>query len=194
MSGRTTTKWLVAPALIAGGLVVVLAIQNRALRRAHAALAARTTQPYPGMFVPHIPATSVHGATVALGQPAAQAQVLYFFSPSCAFCTASTPRVNAIASALPAGVELVGVANGASDDVAAYATAQRFTFPIVAMRDQRTLALFRAAKVPLVMVIDRNGRVHHATLGALDRDEEVEAVLAAARTSSTTTNPPGAAR
>ena len=159
-------------------------------------LARRATQPYPGMFVPQVPSPSIFGAPVVLGQPAAaQFQVLYFFSPTCAFCTASTLRVNALAKALPAHVELIGVGNGDDEAIASYAAAQQFKFPIVAMHDPRTFALFRANNVPLVLVIDRNGRVHRATLGAFDEDEELAAVLATARGSSTTTNqPPGATR
>lgn len=194
MSARPGSKWLLASTLVAGALVVVLAIQNRALRRGHTELADRANKPYPGMFVPNVSAVSIYGMPVNLGQPTTRFQVLYFFSPTCEFCAASSALVNKLAKALPADVELVGVGNGEDNAIAAYAATQQFAFPVVANRDQRTHVLFRAAQVPLVMAIDRNGRVHHASLGAFDQDEELEAVLAVTRDSSSTTNQLGAAR
>jgi peroxiredoxin len=179
------TSVLVIAALAAACLVVVLAVQNRGLRAERAALEARIRQPYPGMFVPQLTAAGIDGAPVGIATADTDLQVLYFFLPGCPHCAASATKINALAARLARDtggqVPLIGVGNGSAAELLPYARDQRFAFPIAALADQRTLALFRASAVPLVLVVDRNGRVHHSALGAFDSDAKLEAVLAAVR-------------
>ena len=76
---------------------------------------------------------------------------------------------------------LIGVGNAAVGELLGYARGQSFGFPIASITEQRTLALFRASIVPLVMVVDRNGRVHHAAVGTFDSEAKIDLVLAAVR-------------
>lgn len=179
------TSVLVIAALAAAFLVVVLSWQNRALRLERRELAARVRQPYPGMFVPSLTAAGIDGAPIGIGTAATELQVLYFFFPGCPHCAASSSTVNTLAERLAretgGQVPMIGVGNASPDDLRSYAQAQRLAFPIAAVADQRTLALFRASAVPLVLVVDRNGRVHHSALGEFVRVEQVESVLAAVR-------------
>ena len=69
--------------------------QNRQLREERQWFVARTTEPYLGMYVPQIAVTALDGATHMLGTPAAQFQVLYFFTPNCPYCKRSAPSVAA---------------------------------------------------------------------------------------------------
>ena len=49
------------------------------------------------------------------------------------------------------------------------------------MREHRQLMLYRARRVPLLLVIDRAGRVRHAVQGVFDTEEHVEQLLTALR-------------
>lgn len=187
------TAVLAIAALAAAFLIVVLSWQNRALRRERRDLEARVRQPYPGMFVPSLTAAGIDGAPIGIATAATDLQVLYFFFPGCPHCAASSSTVNALAERLAretgGEVPMIGVGNAGPDDLRAYAEAQKLAFPIASLAELRTLALFRATAVPLVLVVDRNGRVHHSELGEFVRVDQVEAVLAAVRAGRTASLP-----
>jgi thiol-disulfide isomerase/thioredoxin len=169
---------LLAAALVAAcALVVVLGLQNRRLRAAHAALAERADQPYVGMTVPVMPVRAVNGAPLELGAPHLGAQILYFYTTGCPFCRASIPAVVALAAR--AGGALVGVGAGSADELRAHARASGFAFPVVEL-DDRARKLFRADDVPLVLVVDRAGEVRYRHLGQVRTDDVDEIVAAAA--------------
>lgn len=180
---RTTLPVLAA--IVATCLVALLAWQNRDLRRTQGELEKRVREPYPGMFVPQVATLAIDGAPLDVGAPAADFQVLYFFMPDCPYCAASAASIRALSERLAretgGSVPLIGVGNAAVDELLGYARGQRFGFPIASITEQRTLALFRASIVPLVLVVDRNGRVHHATVGTFDSEAKIDLVLAAVR-------------
>ena len=180
---RTTLPVLAA--IVATCLVALLAWQNRDLRRTQGELETRVREPYPGMFVPQVATLAIDGAPLDVGAPAADFQVLYFFMPDCPYCAASAASIRALSERLAretgGRVPLIGVGNAAVDELLGYVRDQRFGFPIASITEQRTLALFRASIVPLVLVVDRNGRVHHATVGTFDSEAKIDLVLAAVR-------------
>jgi peroxiredoxin len=183
--------------LAAAALICVLAWQNRALRREVRVLAARSSEPYLGMYLPTVPATSLDGASLVLGAPAGDFQILYFFTPSCGHCEASAATVAALASRLASSgrprAQVIGLGHGDDGELRTYAAAHGFAFPVAAVSDRRTLALFRAGAVPLVVVVAADGRVHHAHVGRFDSERAIDDVLAAmARSLASHPHPTGA--
>jgi len=187
---RSSIAWI--GMILAAALVVVLAWQNRGLRADRDWLSDRAHYAYPGMYVPEIGVDSLQGAKIALGSPAGDFQVLFFFNETCPHCRASAPAVSALAPVLRDAfadrVALIGICE--CDDAAArrYADAQRFDFPVASLRDRRALMLFRAQNVPLLLAIGRDGRVRHAVQGTFSTQAQRDALLAALRRSP---RPPG---
>ncbi len=169
--------------LLACALVLTLAWQLRELRQERRGLIERVNDPYVGMYVPKVALTALDGSAVVLGEPRADYQLLYFFSTTCPHCLASLPMVKAIAAQVPAAskgrAEIIGVASASAADAGAYARAHALAFPIVANSEVRTAMLFRAHSVPLLLVIDADGRVRHARMGVIDEAADLRAVLAA---------------
>lgn len=168
---------LVLALLATAAMVVVLGWQNRDLRAQQQALAERAEQAYVGMTVPAVPARSLTGAPLTLGEPTFGAQILYFYTTGCPYCRASIPAINAVAAR--AGGALVGVSPDDTEALRDHALISGFAFPIARL-DDRTRALFRADDVPLVLVIDRGGIVRYRHLGQLTGAEVDDIVAAAA--------------
>jgi peroxiredoxin len=175
-SGRWPVLAIAAVAS-ACALVLVLGWQNRGLRLAQRDLAERAELPYVGMFVPAVTARSVDGSAVTLGAPD-DAQILYFFTPTCPFCQASIPAVVALAERAR-GIDLVGVGTGKTEELRDHARVSGFEFPVVELADDRARALYRSRDVPLVLVVDRSGRVRYQHIGELAA-HHVDEILAAA--------------
>ena len=186
MTTARKIPWLPIALLLSLGLMVVLAWQNRELRQAQVELQKRAFEPYAGMWMPDVATVALDGSAVRLGTAPARYQVLYFFTPSCPYCRQSAPAIRALAERLApqsAHVQMVGVADGQAEPVRRYAAEQGFRFPIALAPDKRTLALFRANSVPLLVVVDAQGRVAYSHVGVLDVEKELEQVLAAVRAS-----------
>jgi len=163
-------------------LVLVLGWQNRGLREDRDRLTDRAAYAYLGMYVPIVDATTPEGGRVRLGAPSGERQVVYFFNHVCPYCRASAPQVAATAGAirerLSDRAEIVGVCQCTPAQASAYARTHGFDFPVVAFNQRRELALYRARGVPVLMAIDREGRVRHTIQGVFDRPEQREALLA----------------
>ncbi|SFL06573.1 redoxin family protein [Lysobacter sp. cf310] len=169
---------------LACALVVVLGVQNRQLRRDYAALIDEGVRPQVGTWLPSAEAATLSGASVVLGRAAGERQVLYFFDPSCPVCEASVPAILDIARDLqrhdPAQVQMLGVARPDAPGLNAYLRARGFGFP-VALSTPKIRALFKVNLVPLLVVVDRDGRVVYSHVGKLDTKEQVPTILTALR-------------
>ncbi|WP_197076471.1 TlpA disulfide reductase family protein [Luteimonas sp. FCS-9] len=166
-------------------LVAVLAWQNRELREERRWFVARTTEPYLGMYVPKVEATTLDGASHVLGAPDGAFQVLYFFTPTCPYSRRSLPRVadaaRRIAETHGPDAQLLGVCHCTPAQARAYAAEHRLPFPVTTLTDRRHVMLFRARNVPATLALDRDGRVRYARVGAFDTKERVQDLLAALR-------------
>ena len=171
--------------LAACALLVVLAWQNRTLREERRWFVTRTTEPYLGMYVPQIAATALDGSALTLGVPVADAQVLFFFTTTCPYCKRSAPSVVQAAQRLVeqggGRVQVLGVCQCSPDQARRYAIEHRFAFPVTTLTDRRALMLFRARNVPLLLALDRDGRVRYARVGVFDTTERVQDLVAAVR-------------
>lgn len=178
---------------LASALVVALGWQLMRLREDQRWLVDRVNLPYVGMFVPQVAATTLDGRSVSLGQPQGRRQVLFFFNTTCPHCRASLPQLKLAARELQrhAGVELVGVAFATPAQTAAYAREHALDFPLIAVDDdRRTQALFRARRVPSLLVIGDDGRVRYQRVGELNGKTPLQELLRAA----TAAEPPAAAQ
>ncbi|WP_185816726.1 TlpA disulfide reductase family protein [Xanthomonas sp. SS] len=170
--------------LAACALLAVLAWQNRQLREERRWFVTRTTEPYLGMYVPKIAATALDGSALTLGVPAADTQVLFFFTTTCPYCKRSAPTVVQAAQRLAeqgGRVQVLGVCQCSPDQARRYAIEHRFPFPVTTLTDRRALMLFRARNVPSMLALDRDGRVRYARVGVFDTTERVQDLVAAVR-------------
>jgi peroxiredoxin len=169
--------------LAASALVVLLAWQNRDLRAHRDWLSDRVDYAYPGMYVPAIRARSVDGAEFELGAPRAEHQVLYFFTHTCPYCRQSAPTVAETARVLQRSlgdrVSMLGICECSETQAREYARRHDFDFPVIAMTDRRSLMLYRARIVPVLLVVGRDGRVKHAVQGVFGTQAHTRGLVAA---------------
>ncbi|MGH8082307.1 MAG: peroxiredoxin family protein [Lysobacter sp.] len=179
---RLAPHALWAALAIATALVLALAWQVSRMRADQRWLVDRVTQPYVGMYVPKLALTSLDGQPVELGQPRGDAQVLFFFTTTCPHCRASLPQLKRAAEQLragPAHIELIGVAFASPAQTAAYAREHALNFPLIAHDDRRTSALFRARKVPSLLVVGRDGRVRYQHVGEINGKQTLRELMLA---------------
>lgn len=182
MARRFPWSWLAL--LAACALVLVLAWQNRGLREERRWFVTRTTEPYPGMYVPRIDVPAVDGTPLTLGVPSAERQVLFFFTTTCPYCKRSAPQIVQAAQRLAAQqprVQVLGVCQCSPAQAQRYAAEQGFTFPVTTLTDRRAVMLFRARNVPTLLALDREGRVRYARVGVFETTERMQDLMAAVR-------------
>ena len=172
--------------ITAGGIQLVR--QNRALAHANRVLLDRATQPHAGLFVASYPAATLDGKPVTLGA-LGQRQVLIFLRTTCPYCRASTPAFNALAERLATDSKLAvyGVALDSAHTARVYAAEHGLRFPVIAELAPRLVGLYRVSSVPLILVLNEQGRMTYARLGVLD-SAAVDSVVTAAEA-----RPPAAA-
>jgi peroxiredoxin len=168
--------------LAASALVALLAWQNRGLRAQRDWLSDRVDYAYPGMYVPRIDVRSIDGAAIELGAPSAEHQVLFFFTHTCPYCLQSAPTVAEAARRLRRSfgdrVAMLGICQCSADQAREYAERHDFDFPVVAMSDRRSLTLYRARMVPVLMIVGRDGRIVHAAQGVFATRRQIDALFA----------------
>jgi len=192
MSRHTITTGILGIALAgAVGLVITLASQEHDLADAAHDMARLATRAHAGMYVPTYEATSLMGAPITLADvEPARKQLLYFFTTTCPFCSATLPTWKELAKdAKAVGVNVIGVSLDSLHLTQAYRAEHRLSFPIVLMDDQRYMAMYRANQVPLTMLVDETGRVSLARAGELTDPAAIDSVrnaLVAPRSSNKT--------
>lgn len=165
-------------------LVVVLAMQLRAQDERYAALLRDTTLPRSGMFVPTFMAQTVDGSLATIGERREGGkQVLFFFTTTCPYCKASLPAVRRLALAAshepPPGASMYGIVLDSLTLAADYATVNDLRFPILEFPAQKLRHLYRARSVPIILVLDAEGRVLFGRTGVLEESSAIDSVLEA---------------
>jgi peroxiredoxin len=167
---------------VAAILVVVLASQKRDLLAHIESLTTRIRDPYVSMYVPAVTLPSVSGDSVLLGEaPPGHAQVLFVFSTTCQYCKASLPAWKQIAAQLAAieQVEVVGVSIDSVEATRRYVEEHGLSFPVVSFVERRLRALYRSNIVPQTLVIDADGRVQYARIGAVTETSAIDSIIQA---------------
>lgn len=76
-------------------------------------------------------------------------------------------------------VQLLGVVLDPEGPVAAYRRAHGLQFPVLSFPEAKLQRLYRARSVPLIVLLDREGRVLYSRVGALEEPAAIDSVLAA---------------
>ena len=160
-------------------LVVVLGVQNRRLKADYAALQTASLAPEVGSWLPSLELRALDGRNEILGG-AGQPQIIYFFDTGCPACTVSAVSVRNIATMLQADisakVQIVGVGSG--DGLQAYLKEKEFDFPVF-QQSGKLISLFDVRQVPLLLAVDREGRVFYSHVGAIEDTEVVPTLMTA---------------
>ncbi len=150
---RTELRNYAASAL--WGMVVMAAVvlvgENRLLERlvvGHRPLEV-------GEKAPRLVAADLAGRRVELGRGPA---VVIFFNTTCGACLESAPGWEEFAGRVP-GVSVVGVSADGQRDTAAFVRKHALGFPVVADSTHRVVEGCRVSYVPLVVLVDGEGRV-----------------------------------
>lgn len=176
-------RWLPWLGLVGAALlVVVLGIQNRALRADRAALRRQAMLPHAGMVVPTFRGVTLDGDSVTLGASTAGArQLLFVFDTSCPYCEEALGAWDAVAERVlrRPGVSVYGISLDSAAVTRQYAARHGLRFPVVTFPELKLVALYRASAYPLTLVVDDGGRVLHARLAPLRTAAAVDSVVAA---------------
>jgi len=174
--------------VVLAGLMTLLAIQNRHLRQQQSLLVTKVEQlskavhGLPEGAEPEaLTTTAINGEALTLAGPQSGRQVLYFFSPSCRFCLASVPQIQALDAAGRnnghRAFEMVAVSLPPHEAAPDYAAQHGFAFPVINDVDARITQRYSATLVPMVVVID-DGKVIYRHVGQL-KDSSVNAITGA---------------
>jgi peroxiredoxin len=175
---------LVVGLTVATTLVVVLALQKRQLLARIEELATRIRDPYVGMYVPSVSLPSVGGDTVLIGQAhPGQVQLLFVFSTGCSYCKASLPAWKQIAREFSddAGVVVVGISVDSANATREYIAEHELEFPVVSFTGPRLRALFHTVAFPQSIVVDAEGEVQYARLGAVTDGSAIDSIIQMSR-------------
>lgn len=167
--------------LVLLALVAILSLQSRELRERFRAADDKVKYPYVGMHVPELTFSSSLGLPVTLGKSARRDQLLFVFNTHCPYCKASIPAAGSIWQTLAnsPNVELVAVSHDGAMETARYLHDFGLNIPFVSINDERSLGLFHATAVPLLVMIGARGTVDFVHVGELNMDV-VESVVAMA--------------
>jgi len=138
------------------------------------------------MVVPVFRSTTLAGDSVTIGETNLGGhQVLFVFNTTCGFCVETVPAWKttfAEFNALGAPeIAVYGISLDREAETRRYVVDHGLPFPVLRFPDPRLAKLYRAEGVPLTIVLDHNGEMVHARLGALRDRESVDSVVSAVR-------------
>ena len=125
-----------------------------------------TVGPYEGQQAPSLRGTALSGEAVDLSTMQGKPTVVVFWASWCGPCRKEAPDVVKVAKSYGARVNIVGINTG--EDLA---TAQRaakawgMTWPVVSDGDGTLSKRYKVQGVPLVLILDAQGRVRHRNNG-----------------------------
>lgn len=174
----------------AAALVVVLGLQNRALREELSELRVQAERAYPGLAVPTFRAVTLAGDSVTIGKTSdGRRQLLFIFNTTCGFCRRTIPVWKGIASKLGGAaseVEIFGISTDGEAVTREYASREGVGFPVLRFPEAKLARLYRVVGVPLTLVVDHEGQVVYARGGSLERPAAVDSIFQAAAGESET--------
>ncbi len=192
-SDRFFSGFLLIACLALGGLVVVLAMQNRALKARIAEVRAEADQALiqrapveglgPGDAIGALPIVSDGGpGTISLENPDGRRTLLLLFSLDCPACEVAKPFWRRlVAAAHKQGVRVEAVYP--SFDEAAAAPPMGLGVAPAGVRDYARTSLVDAPFVPATLLVGADGVIEEAWYGTFDAEREA-LVMAALRSGS----------
>lgn len=186
-----TREYLVAYApyaglLVAALLIVRLSVELRTVTGDYTELLERLRSPHAGYMVPTFETETVAGERVTIGEASpGSRQLLLIFDTACPYCRASLPAWREIAGTIRSQERRIAVLGLAVDEedgpIRAYRQEHGFDFPVLRFPQPKLRRLYRATAVPLIVLLDSDGRVLYSRLGVLDEPAAIDSVLAALR-------------
>jgi peroxiredoxin len=178
--------WLLALLIVASGLVVDLAIQNRSLRAGNLGLSRRLSLVHAGMYEPTFQTTTFDGKPAVIGASASGSrQVLFVFTTTCPYCKRTVGAWQRIADSLgvlrDVKAEVFGISLDSGTPARRYVGEHHLTFPVVEFPERKLPVLYRTRSVPSTVVLDSVGRVIFARVGYLADSLLVDSVVSAVR-------------
>ncbi|MEP6780179.1 MAG: TlpA disulfide reductase family protein [Gemmatimonadaceae bacterium] len=146
-------------------LVVAMGTELRALRPLRQQVKLLRALPMVGEYVPRVHTTTLAGDTITLGETTpGRSQLLFAVSAGCPTCKAMMPEMQRIADSLQRDGkhDVVFVSISPRDSTQAYVAEHGIKQRVVLLEDVRTTRLFRIKGVPMLLVLDRLGRVRYA--------------------------------
>lgn len=156
-----TASLLALSTLLNCGLAITL------LRVSHTLVeptGARSTTDPVGMAMDSIRLRGVDGHEVELPMRGDRETVLYFLSPSCAWCDRNVVSIRALAEGAGAKYRFVGISVALTGDLAVQRDA--YGFDVFTAVDANALSRYGVSGTPTTLLVDRQGRVRRAWPGA----------------------------
>ncbi len=179
-SHKRNSVVLVVALLAASTLVVVLGFQNRSLRDRTRELFAMTREPHRGFVLPTVKLETIAGDSVQLAKSdSGHAQLLFVFATACRHCRASLSAWNQIADHLGhnTGVQIIGISTDSILPTQSLVAEHEMRFPVVSMVDPKLRALYRSRVVPQTLLLDANGIITYARLGAVEGIVAIDSIM-----------------
>jgi len=176
--------------LAASLLVVVLGVQKRRLDDQVSDLRGQVTralrEPTRGMYMPAFNTATLDGRPATIGSaPGAGRQVLLVYTTTCRYCLASLPSWKKIATTLDTlsavRAEVFGVTLDSVEATRKYAQRHALPYPTVRFPDDKVTSMYRAAAVPVTLVLDEQGRTIYSRVGQLSDQVAIDSVIAAVK-------------
>jgi thiol-disulfide isomerase/thioredoxin len=122
--------------------------------------------PYEGQQAPSLRGTALNGAPVDLSRLQGKPTVVVFWASWCGPCKKEAPEVVKLARSYGDRVHILGV-NAGEDlrTVQRTAKAWGMSWPVVSDGDGSLMKRFKVRGVPLVLILDKDGRVRHRNNG-----------------------------
>jgi cytochrome c biogenesis protein CcmG/thiol:disulfide interchange protein DsbE len=122
--------------------------------------------PYEGQQAPSLRGTTLSGGAVDLSALQGKPTVVVFWASWCGPCRKEAPSVVRVAQSYGDRVHIVGI-NAGEDLGTAKRAAQAWgmTWPVVTDGDRSLQKRFAVQGVPLVLILDAQGRVRHRNNG-----------------------------
>lgn len=165
-------------------LLVTLSFQNKSLREGYQEASEKNSLPYVGMFVPEVPTIDSQKHLVRLGAPSNKTQLIFVFNTHCPHCKATIPAVRQVWEGLAHSeeVELVALSQDTELETTQYLDEQSFETSFVSGQSRRFLSLFHATGVPVLMLIDQEGKVVYTKAGEININDAETVISAVSRT------------
>ncbi len=119
------------------------------------------------------------GNTIFLHDLRGKALLLNFWGVNCPYCIKEMPYLQAAYDRVSAsGALVIGINTGDPvNDVRKFVNAKQLTFPIVLDPDVYASTLYGAQYLPTTIIIDKNGKIVDAQVGAYESADAVVAAL-----------------
>jgi len=119
-----------------------------------------------GQQAPAFEAPRMNGGGFSLSEVRGRPTVVVFWASWCGPCRKEAPEVVRVAKSYGKQVNIVGINAGERGDVAKRAAIQMgITWPVVMDPDGSIQSQYQVTGIPLVLVLDSDGRVRHRNNG-----------------------------